>query len=249
MYWIIKNTIKVLEILKFLVFYLENIFNSSVQVDNISLIAKDKVITPKMLFFLKNNYEQEERDLVESHLERDDKVLEIGAGIGYLALFCILEKKISDYTLVEANNQLIKVIKKNFLLNNVEIENFTLINKLLDNESNLERVFFITKSFWSSSVYQRNETAQKITVRTININNILGSITYEPNVLIMDIEGGEIEVDFKDFSRFEKIIIEIHPDIIGSDRASNLITGFIENGYKLVDYNNRSFYFNKSTPS
>ena len=190
--------------------------------DNISPELKD--------FFYNESYEGEEIGILSQHLSNDDVVMEIGAGIGFLSTYCakkIGSKRVFAY---EANPFMIDKIKDTYNLNNV---NATIKNTLLSNREESIN-FYLEKNFWSSSTIKRSDYAKCIQIKSTNINQEIEKI--KPNFLIIDIEGGERDlvpmIDF-DNNNINKVIIEIHPHIIGEQDASNLISHFISKGFYL----------------
>jgi len=122
---------------------------------------------------------------LEKVLGENDRVFEIGAGIGFLSTYCA--KKIASDRVVayEANPQMIDKIKETYKLNNVNptINNAILMDK--DGEIN----FYLEDDFWSSSMIKRSDNAKEVKVKIANINDELKK--YNPNFLIIDIEGGK----------------------------------------------------------
>ncbi|MGH1406885.1 MAG: FkbM family methyltransferase [Rhodomicrobiaceae bacterium] len=193
--------------------------------------------------FFHGGYERDEISILKQHLKNNDIVMEIGAGIGFISSYCasnIGSKRVFAY---EANPMMIEKIKQTYLLNNIEP---TISNSLLiDQDGEID--FYIEQDFWSSSTIRRSNKAKKISVITKNINTEIKTIN--PSLLIIDIEGGERDLlPMIDFHNIQKIIIEIHPDIIGLEAASNCIKYILNNGFHLQFEHLRSdvFLFQKN---
>lgn len=91
-------------------------------------------------------YESAELHMIEAKLTKDDVVMEIGTGIGFISTYCATQigsKKIYTY---EANPALESHIRKNYEINNVSpsLE----ICLLSDKEG--EQAFYVEKDFWRS---------------------------------------------------------------------------------------------------
>jgi len=190
--------------------------------DNISPELKD--------FFYNESYEGEEIGILSKHLSKDDVVMEIGAGIGFLSTFCAKQIGSDKVFAYEANPFMIDKIKETYKINNVSP---TIKNTLLSNkEENIN--FYLEKNFWSSSTVQRSKDAECVQVKSTDINNEIEQI--QPSFLIVDIEGGEKDlipmIDFQK-NNIKKIIIEIHPHVIGEKEASDLIAHIISKGFSL----------------
>jgi len=65
---------------------------------------------------------------------------------------------------------------------------------------------------------------------------------WKPSFVVMDIEGGEAEVlplGIPDF--VERLVIEFHPDVLGLEKQTELITFLQESGFQ-TSFQNRSIY-------
>lgn len=181
-------------------------------------------------FFYNESYEADEIELLQRCLQNTDVVMEIGAGIGFLSTYCSKLLGSDKVVCYEANPFMIDKINETYLKNDV---NPTLHNCILSDVEGSE-TFFLQEEFWSSSTIQRSEDAIQTEVKKKDINKQIKF--YSPSVLIMDIEGGEKDlVPVTDFasSTISKLIIEIHPHVIGRDAASRVIQNIIEQGFSI----------------
>lgn len=178
--------------------------------------------------FYNGSYEKDEVVILSQYLQPDDVVMEIGAGIGFLSAFCALRVGNDKVFAYEANPNMLKKIKETYDLNNVAP---TISNVLLSDSSG-EIDFYLEEDFWSSSIVKRSKEANKIKVKTKNIN--LDIIENNPSLLIIDIEGGEMQLlPMIKFNNIQKVIIEVHPHVIGQREVSKVIALLIENGFNL----------------
>lgn len=181
-------------------------------------------------FFYNESYEADEIALLKKCLQSTDFVMEIGAGIGFLSSYCSKQLGSDRVVCYEANPFMIDKIQETHLKNDV---NPTLKNCILSDVEGNE-TFFLQKDFWSSSTIRRSDDAIQTEVKKEDINKQIKF--YSPSVLIMDIEGGEKDlVPVTDFasSTISKLIIEIHPHVIGSGAASGVIQNVIEQGFSI----------------
>ena len=182
-------------------------------------------------FFYLGSYEGDEVRILTQVLQSSDRVMEIGAGIGYLSTYCAKLVGSSNVTAFEANPALIDKIEATYHLNGVSPE---VRNTLSSDESGSQITFYVEPSFWSSSTHKRSESAQEVKVTTSNINHVIQELT--PSMLLIDIEGGEAElvemIDF-DCSSIDKIIIELHPHVIGDSTCSRVLKVLFEQGFDM----------------
>jgi len=157
-----------------------------IEIDGVKLNINHPSITDNLRdFFYNESYEGQEVRVLEKVLDKNDRVFEIGAGIGFLSTYCAKKIESDKVVAYEANPQMIEKIKETYKLNNVNptINNIILIDK------NGEISFYLEKDFWSSSMIKRSENAKEIKTRTSNINNEIKKD--DSNFLIIDIEGGK----------------------------------------------------------
>lgn len=67
-------------------------------------------------------------------------------------------------------------------------------------------------------------------MKTKDINEII--YEFQPNFLIIDIEGGEIKLAYQiNWHRIKKLLIELHPHIIGNYQAIRIISHLNQQGF------------------
>ncbi len=171
-------------------------------------------------------YERGEARCVVTRLERDDVVLEIGAGMGFISALCarlIGSERVTSY---EADPALIPIIRRTYELNGVAP---TLVNAVLaDHEGTAS--FFVEEHFVSSSTRRGSGASREIAVPQLDVNEEIRRI--RPTCLIMDIEGAESELlPCMDLCAFRKVIIEFHPRTLGRERFQELLALLAAQGF------------------
>lgn len=169
----------------------------------------------------KNGFERKEIRLLKETLREGDIVLDAGAGIGQSAIAAAKITKRKVFA-VEANPNLIPVIRENAALNNVEIE---VIHGAVGVE-NGSASFYVEHNFSASSLMP-SATAKKMPVPVIGIRALIETIN--PTYLNIDIEGAEFDVlpliSKKDVSR---ISAEVHDET----KTEHLVKTMEANGFK-----------------
>ncbi len=90
--------------------------------------------------------------------------------------------------------------------------------------------FFRNENVVSSSIYDRGLTAQKVTVESVPINQVLAED--RATVLVMDVEGAEIDLlRAADLSGLREIIVELHPHIVGEEATRAMIDDICARGF------------------
>jgi FkbM family methyltransferase len=163
-------------------------------------------------------YERGEVRGILASLEPHDRVLEMGAGIGYVSTLCARRIGSDRVVSVEANPELLPVIRRTYLLNGVAP---LLLHGLMGGGGGTA-TFHAEDHFPSSSQQQRSTTALPVDVPRLDAARTLDEL--RPTFVVMDIEGGEAElVPLLDWRGVRKLALEIHPDLLGpADTAGTL---------------------------
>ena len=198
-----------------------------------SILSKDVLLS-----LLQGGYEDKENKIIKDNLEKDDTVLELGAGLGFnsIAIAKINGGKIVSY---ESNPHLISLIKRNQELNNVS---FDVRNKILISKKSGSRSmnFNIAENVCMSSIKNYSvpgfvlaETRQ---IETEFADDVFKDLS--PTFLVVDIEGGEEEFfsqpELLANSPIKKIMVEVHPEIIGDNASSLIVKNIISAGFDMV---------------
>ncbi len=162
--------------------------------------------------FVFGEYEAAERKLIRQYLRPDDRVIELGGCIGVLS--CLVNSRLkrrTQHLVVEANPELIPLLARHRELNNAsfEIEECAV-------STEREVPFAIHRLMTHSGIYSDRDCRQ-ISVRGRSFADLHDS--HGPfNVLLMDVEGSELEVlrSSSDLlSEYRLVIIEFHEERLG----------------------------------
>ena len=148
----------------------------------------------------------------------DDRVIEMGAGLGIVGAVTQLNARPAAMVSFEANPNMIPHIKALYALNRIKSK-IRLHNKVLLTEPEPpESVdFFLRSSFLGSSLTDtaaRDTTA--VSVPTTRFEPLRKR--FKPTVLLMDIEGGELAfLRHANLEGIRAIVLEFHPEAYGKD--------------------------------
>lgn len=174
-------------------------------------LIRSRLISPAVFREIETGrYEGEEIACVLLNIEPDDVVLELGAGIGALSSVILTRKRAAAWVCVEANPELIPLIRKNHKLN--ALGNVEVISGMLSNEPEPEEHdFYVTEDFWASSLTRPAVFKEIKKIPGHRFRDILAQ--YRPTFIICDIEGGEYELFTSrvDLAGVRKLCIETHP--------------------------------------
>ncbi len=195
----------------------------------VELRLDPKYMSEKMIGIIRaKRYEVEEARHIQRFLAQDEVVLEIGAGIGFVATLLAknpLTKRVVSY---EANPLLIDCFKETVSANltPAEMERVEIRNAVLKTghaEGTVD--FYIHSEFWASSLlpFEGAERVEKVKLE--NFNAVVAEI--RPTLIVCDIEGGELEL-FRnaDLTGVKKVYLEAHQKLLGRRGMKSLFEIF-----------------------
>ncbi|MGR3453630.1 FkbM family methyltransferase [Pseudooceanicola sp.] len=144
-----------------------------------------------------------------------DAVLELGAGLGIVGAVVARNLRPSRVRAYEANAALVPHIRALYALNGLE-DVISVENRLLIAAPDRPEIMTlnITNSFLGSSVLETARSRDSVEVPTGDFNEACA----EAEVLIMDIEGAELELlRHADLSHLRAVVTEFHPDAYGPE--------------------------------
>lgn len=196
-------------------------------INNVKLEIPNKILTDRLrVAFETSKYEQLEARQVPRILRDGDRLLEIGAGVGYISSLAGILFKLDLVVVIEANPDLMKIIDNIHNLNGVQSK---LINgvavsslgRLSLSESDGKAAFYVRNDFWGSSLDSSKSYKEIKHVPVYDINHLVH--IYKPTVIICDIEGGEIDLfNNVNLSSVRVALFEVHKKNIGLDGIDRL---------------------------
>ncbi len=208
---------------------------------DVSFGYRPNIITPKVKASIEaGRYEAREAKAALKYLGTGERVLELGAGLGFISTIVKREKAPANYIAVEGDPRLIPAILENLKLNNVsgvDLRNCIATSNPVDLEKGYTE-FRVSKDFWGSSATRKDisdENAVKVNVVSF------GSIIAEskPTAIIADIEGGEAHLfDGVDMPSVNTVIIEMHPVFIGEEEVNRVFEELNRCGLTQKEYGN-----------
>lgn len=146
----------------------------------------------------------------------EDVVLEIGAGIGLVGAVIAVNAKPRAVHSYEANPELIPAIEAlyaaNGLQDRISVRNAVLVSAPERPDS---VTFHVHSSYLGSSLIEPSgRKSRAVEVSTESFSEVCERV--RPTVLVMDIEGGELEIlRHADLSGFRAMVLEFHPKAYG----------------------------------
>ena len=182
----------------------------------------------KALFY--DTYERSEALLTQVTVHSQDRVLDIGTGIGLVGLVATRICGEGNVLSCEANPHLEPMVRKNYRLNGWE-PNLIMCAVTSDGR---DLTFFQQQDDWiASSAFVRGRQGHEITVQSVMINDLIDR--HRPTVITMDAEGGEMELlPAADLGGVRAVIVEMHPHIVGKEPIEQIFEGMKERGWRIA---------------
>ncbi len=163
-------------------------------------------------------YERQEIDGAVAVIRPGDRVLEMGAGLGLVGAIAAQKTAPAAVLSFEANPALIPHIRALYALNGVQdvisVRNQVVVSAP-DRPDTLP--FHVRNSFLGSSLIDSDTRATtQVDVPTVAYDAILQD--FAPDVLLIDIEGGELEfLRHASLDGLRAVVIEFHPEAYGRE--------------------------------
>ncbi|NUH64508.1 FkbM family methyltransferase [Sulfitobacter sp. S0837] len=175
-----------------------------------------------------NDYETKETQAVLRVVREGDRVIELGAGVGYMSTLVASKRKVASVHSFEANPNLIPYIRRVYAANG--LDNAEVTNAILGARTG--RVdFHVRADILSSSMtrFDGEEPPQTHQIDVLDAGAVFADL--KPNVLICDIEGAEVDlIPALDLSGLRAAVIELHPQWIGPEGVNKVFAAFMSAG-------------------
>jgi FkbM family methyltransferase len=180
---------------------------------DVKIPVYEDVFSPNLLkSFTDGKYEHQEARELGRIIQEGERILEIGAGVGFISTIVSRNPLTASVRCYEANPRLIPVIQEVHALNavsNVEVRNGVL------GHSGESATFYLRNDFWASSLSKGPfPYTGTVEVRCFDFNREIEE--YRPTLIICDIEGGELELfESSVLSGVKKVYVEVHQRVLG----------------------------------
>lgn len=201
-------------------------------VRDIRLTLPEDLLTDQIRRALESErYEAPEARALITHLRHTDRVLELGAGAGFLGAMSAGIVGVANVCGVEASPRMVEVARANHALNEAEGLDLRWGAVVHDSFSAESVPFTMRPQFWGSSLATPvgEARARVVDVPAIRFGDMLRE--KDPTVLICDIEGGELDLfskplpGIKGLANLRLIVMEIHPGVYGKIGVKRIFDG------------------------
>ncbi len=180
-------------------------------VQGVRLSLPDSLATPGLVEKLEDqSYEADEGNAARRCVRPGFRVLELGAGLGFVTTICALQAGAENVLSVEANPALLPVIEGNLKLN--DQKGVTLLHAAVTGhaEEGATAPFRLGAALTSSRLAKTPRVSGTVDVPLIPIADLIRS--QRPNVVIMDVEGAEAHLFERPWKcPLRYLVLELHP--------------------------------------
>jgi FkbM family methyltransferase len=155
-------------------------------------------------------YEWNESAAIRRNARAGDKVLDIGAGAGYVSALAARAVGGENVVAIEASPVMIDVLRQNLDGNGGKDTRLIHGAVVADSHEGDSVSFFVRAAFWASTIAGEGAPPDKLAeVPALKLTALLAE--HQPSVVIMDVEGGELELCQQDWPECVRLVImEIH---------------------------------------
>lgn len=182
------------------------------------------------------SYELPEIELIKRHIKPNDRVIELGVGLGATSL--ILHDLVGSGSLCvfDADKRNIAMAKRNFEINEKHI---TCRNFALASGAERPRTIRIVSNAnpLASAVVDVNRTGgeMELEVETLDFEQTIGE--FEATALVLDIEGGEYDLlmNAAGFGSLKTMVMETHAADIGEENNIAMLDRLTRAGFEIAE--------------
>lgn len=179
-------------------------------------------------------YEHAEADALTRHLRPGDRMVDLGAGAGYLC--CLAARVIGAGAVagIEASEEMAGVARANLARNGLGAAEVVHAAVVGPGHVGPRVDFGLRPAFWASALVPPNgqspRNAQTVSVPAVALVDVLGR--FRPSVLTCDIEGAEAEVLAAPLTPdLRLIVVEVHPQFYGLAGTKRVFDGLSAQGF------------------
>ena len=209
------------------------------EIDGIQLDVPDDILVPNIRAKLEaGRYEGSEARAARTSVKQGDRVLEFGAGLGYIACICARLCGPENVVTIEASPAMIDVIRGNLDQNGYE--KATLLQGAVTGEPYGPDLISFTQApaFWASSLTKDGQRGDLVDVPVLRLDDLLEQ--YQPTVVIMDIEGAEQTMFDAPWPAYIRVVlVELHPKVYGADVIKRIVDCMSESGLTYAPFLSR----------
>lgn len=193
-------------------------------------------------------HERPERNCIDL-LNPDLDVIELGGSIGILA--CLMNRRLSRpdrHIVVEAVPDLVAVLEKHREMNDCRYQ--VVHSAVAYGADRVEFLYTEDPACGRIASADENSRGRVIAVPTLSIADLIARFGLGRCAVVMDIEGGELEVFRREADLFaervEQIVVEFHPKTTGEQAVREAIRSLGSAGFEIAHQEATTWFFQRT---
>lgn len=210
------------------------------RIDSLQINVPRECLTAPLESALKaGHYEHQEAEALRRHMKDGDRMLDLGAGAGFLCALAARRLGADCAMGVEANPRMARVAQKNLERNgfaSAVIRHGAIVS---DAYTETKVRFRARQAFWAGAIDAAGpEAAEHHHVPALQLGDVL--TLHRPSLVVMDIEGGEAAlIGYPWPQTVRLVIIEIHTKLYPAQTVQALFDGFFAQGFTYMPWGSR----------
>lgn len=185
-------------------------------------------------------YEHSEAAALERHLQPGDRVLDLGAGAGYLSCLAARVVGADRVTAVEANPDMIAAIRTNLDANGASATRLIHAAVVPDDHTAPTVAFRRSAAFWAARLAEDGAVRDHrvADVPALHLSSLLAEVL--PSVVVMDVEGAELPLVRQPWPDHVRLLVmEIHTGRYGPRGVQAIFDGLSASGMTYMPWGSR----------
>lgn len=181
----------------------------------------------------RGRYEHSERAVLKAVLDPSRPVIELGGGLGVIAV--LVNRRLRDphrHVVVEANPSLIAVLERQKILNGAA---FVIEHAALDYSGLRYAALPVDQEFIAARV---GTSGRALRVPAISFRDLVERYPWRDATLVCDIEGLEVDLVFREGDLIARhcamVVVEIHPEFRSPQECRSVYEGLHSRGFETV---------------
>lgn len=196
----------------------------------------------------RGDYERPELQALSAMMRPNDRLLELGLGMGLVSGVMAKRHPGAQFVSYEANPTLGPIVAQLHKLNGISnIDVRSAVVAPLDQGTT--RQFRLHRHFTESSLVAASADLDQVVVPVHDPATIMAEV--RPDILICDIEGGEEElIPALPLDGLRGVVIELHPHIVGREGIARIFKAFLDAGLvPMVEHSSETVVAFERVPS
>jgi FkbM family methyltransferase len=210
------------------------------EVHGVSLRVPGKAMNDDLRKALETgSYEWNERIALTRHVGPEDRVLDIGAGAGFLSSLAAQVVGADNVVSVEASPVMLDVLRANLDENGARGSRLIHAAVVPDSYSDETVSFAVRDAFWASALASTAPQApNKVEVPALRLTDLLAEV--QPSIVLMDVEGAEVELCEQPWPDSVRLLVmEIHTQRYPPASVKRIFDGLSAQGFTYMPWGTR----------